>query len=78
MLRARLSSGVFVLGLDAENVKRLLDGQPILVALAELGGKDDVLIMAGETLDKVKADLEKAIGHELPEPQDLKKLRNTQ
>jgi hypothetical protein len=66
MIRARTSNGVFILGLDAENIRRLQAGQPILVSLAELGGTDDVLIMAGETQADIQAELEKASGHELP------------
>jgi len=67
MLRARASNGVFILGIDRENIKRLLKGQPILVSLAEMGGTDDVLIMAGETLQDIQNDLEKNLG-KLPEP----------
>lgn len=67
MLRARLSNGVFVLGLDAENVRRLQAGEPILVSLAQLGGNDDVMVCAGETLADVQRDLETLIGRKLPE-----------
>jgi hypothetical protein len=78
MLRARLSNGVFVLGLDAENIRRLQAGQPILVSLAEMGGDDDVLIMAGETLNDIAADLEKVTGQKLPKAKSINELRNTQ
>jgi len=78
MLRARLSSGMFILGLDAENIRRLTNGQPIVVSLAELGGSDDVAIMYGETLDDIKRDLEAAQGSPLPEPIPLKVARNEQ
>jgi hypothetical protein len=78
MLRARLSNGVFVLGLDAENIRRLQAGQPILVSLAEMGGDDDVLIMAGETLNDIAADLEKVTLQKLPKAKSINELRNTQ
>jgi hypothetical protein len=78
MLRARLSNGVFVLGLDAENIRRLQAGQPILVSLAELGGDDDVLIMAGETMDDIKRELETASGQKLPTAKPIEELRKTQ
>ena len=78
MIRARLSNGVFILGLDAENIMRMLDNKPILVSLSELGGTDDVLIMAGNTLDDVKRQLEEASGQPLPPAIDLDKARNTQ
>lgn len=77
MLRARRSDGLIILGIDAENVKRLKSGQPILVALAELGGHDDVCIMYGDTLADIQKELEDA-GMRLPEPTDLKTLRKEQ
>lgn len=78
MLRARLSNGVFILGIDAENLRRLKAGQPILVSLAELGGTDDVCIVYGDTIDDIKRELEKAAGHPLPQPTPLKTARNEQ
>jgi hypothetical protein len=75
MLLARASNGVFILGLDAENIRRLMAGKPILVPLAEMGGTDDVLIMAGETLMAILRELETASGQELPEPKSLDELR---
>jgi hypothetical protein len=78
MLRARASNGVFILGIDAENVRRLKAGKPILISLAELGGKDDVMIMYGETLDAIKEELERASGSPLPQPTPLGVARKTQ
>ena len=78
MLRARMNDGTFILGIDAENVKRLKDGQPIIVCLSELGGMDDVLIMYGDTLQDIKNELERASGQPLPEPKSLDEARNTQ
>lgn len=69
MLKARLNSGMFVLGLDAENIRRLTSGQPIIVCLAEVGGTDDVLIMAGDTLANIQRELEENVGP-LPKPFD--------
>lgn len=73
VIRARLSNGVFVLGIDAENVRRLKKGQPILVSLAQQGGTDDVMIMYGETLDDICRELEAATGRPLPDPTPLRK-----
>lgn len=78
MIRARASDGTFILGIDAENVKRLKDGKPILVSLAELGGHDDVLIVYGETMQHIMRDLEDASGSKLPAPTPINKARNTQ
>jgi hypothetical protein len=69
MLIARASNGMMILGVDAENIKRLKQGKPILKALSQFGGVDDVLIIYGETLDDIKRELEEAIGP-LPEPQE--------
>lgn len=77
MLRAKINNGPFILGLDAENINRLKQGQPILVSLAEMGGTDDVLIMAGETLSDIAKELE-SNGFELPEPKTLDQIRNIQ
>lgn len=62
MLKARLSNGVFILGLDADNVRRLKEGKPILLSLAQLGGTDDICIMYGETLADMMRELEKTFG----------------
>lgn len=70
MLIARASNGMMILGIDAENVKRLKDGKPILKALSQFGGTDDVLIIYGDTLDDVQRELERALGP-LPKPQPL-------
>ena len=67
MLKAKTNTGLFILGLDAENVRRLTSGQPILVSLAEIGGTDDVLIMAGKTLAEIQQELERVVGP-LPAP----------
>lgn len=68
MLKARASNGVFILGLDAENIKRLKQGKPILLSLAELGGTDDIMLMAGDTVQDIMRDIEKASGRKLPKP----------
>lgn len=78
MLRARTNNGIFILGIDAENVKRLKAGKPILVSLAELGGQDDVLICYGDTLADLQRELEQAMGSKFPEPTSLDKARNPQ
>ncbi len=71
MIRARLSSGAFVLGLDAENLRRLQGGEPIKINLAQLGGTDLIYLMYGDTLADIQAELEKAQGSPLPDPTPL-------
>ncbi len=70
MLIARATNGMMILGIDAENVRRLKAGQPILKALTQFGGTDDVLIVYGETIDDIKRQLEKAMGP-LPKEREL-------
>lgn len=65
MIRARLSNGDFLFGLDAENVRRLTEGQPIVVDLHPLGGEHRVCIMYGRTLDDIRRELEAATGQPL-------------
>lgn len=67
MLIAHASNGMMILGIDAENVKRLKEGRPILKSLAQFGGTDDILIIYGETLDDVQRQLESVMGP-LPAP----------
>lgn len=71
MIRARLSDGTFLLGIDAENVRRLKDGKPIYVNLRQLGGSDQVLIMYGDDQQAILQELEKANGGALPPAQPL-------
>lgn len=51
---------LFVLGLSEMNLRKLRDGDPILVKLATLGGTDDVLIYAGATEKSMMKDLQDA------------------
>ena len=66
MIRATLSDGRFLLGIDAENVKRMRDGKPIIVDLTTMGGRDTVIILYGETMADIVAELEGANGGPLP------------
>lgn len=69
MIRARLTNGEFLFGLDAENVRRLKDGQPIVINLQPLGGTDRLMLMYGETLADIMKELEEATGQPLPPAQ---------
>jgi hypothetical protein len=77
MITARISNGVYLLGLDAENIRMLKEGHPILVSLAEFGGRDNVAIMYGETLEDIKRDLEAVFGP-LPPERKVDKVRASQ
>lgn len=66
MLRARLGNGLFILGLESENIRRLKAGEPIVVSLAQIGGTDDVMIMYGDTLQDIIDELERASGQPMP------------
>jgi hypothetical protein len=57
---------VIGLGLEAENINRLIDGQPIAFDMAELGlPGQKILIMYGESQDDIKQQLRDS-GLELP------------
>ena len=71
MIRARLSDGSFILGVDAENIRRLTEGQALVVDLAALGGTDKVFIMYGTTMADILRELEQATGEPLPIPSPL-------
>ena len=49
---------VILLGLSHENLRRLREDQPILCDLRELGLTGKVIIMAGETEDTIKVQIE--------------------
>lgn len=66
MLRAKTSDGKYIMGLDAENIRRLKAGQPILIDLRIMEGTDVVTLMYGETLEDLTRDLEKLNGGPLP------------
>ena len=57
MLKAHLASGSIVLGIDAENIKRLLEDMPIFVNLKQLKGTDSLLLLAGYTLTDIMEKL---------------------
>lgn len=69
MIRALMTTKdgrpMLLLGIEAENVKRLKEGQPIHVNGREDDLPIDVVIMYGETLQDVLDDLVKA-GVQLP------------
>ena len=48
MIKVKMG-GLYILGLSAENIKRLKDDQPIYFDLAELGLKGKMSIIYGET-----------------------------
>lgn len=73
MLRARASNGVFIFGLDAENIRRLKEGKPILVSLGQMGGTDDFMLVYGETLADIERELVEATGQPLPDATKLGK-----
>ena len=72
MLIARLSNGAMILGLEEENLKRLKKGDPILKALSQYGGTDDIIIIYGKDTQAIKDQLEQVCGP-LPTPMILPK-----
>lgn len=77
MIRARLSNGDFLFGIDAENVRRLRNGHPIVVDLTLMGGTDKFLIMYGETMQHVADELERMTGQKLPPVQPMPQKPDT-
>lgn len=73
MIRAALSDGRFLFGIDAENVKRLKAGMPLVIDLTHMGGRDQVLIVYGETMADIVRELETQNGGPLPTAQPFHK-----
>ena len=58
MIKAKTNKGDIILGLSAENIKRLIDNQPILLNLKDIGLEDrKVVIIYGPTEESIAADL---------------------
>lgn len=70
MIKARYTNSktaktIIVLGLDAENMRRLMNNQPIKFDGRDIGIKNTVFfIFGGQTLDDIKEDL-RSIGLEI-------------
>lgn len=57
MIKARKKNVIFI-GLDKENIDRMLDNKPILFKGEQVGLPGiQIVILAGNTLDDVKEDL---------------------
>lgn len=51
---ARLTNGHFVIGLEAENIKRIKEDKPFFKRLADYGGPDvTIYLVYGETRDDI-------------------------
>jgi len=75
MIRAKLSNNTFLFGVDAVNIFKLMDGQPIHVDLKELGGHDRFIIMFGATYQDILDEIEKVTGQPMPEPLSEEELK---
>lgn len=62
MLHLHTATGLLILGIDDENVKRLKHGKPLMVDLSNYGPTTKVIVMHGRTMDDVRQELEKLVG----------------
>lgn len=76
MLKALMSDGTYIFGLEAENIKRLTNGDGICINLEEMGGKGRIFILYGETLTDIKKELEEMTGCRIPSPEEYFKEQN--
>ena len=70
MIHARLTNGDFIFGMDAENIRRLTSGQPVMIELSRLGAEGRIIITYAETLEEITRQLEAKFGP-LPSAQAL-------
>ncbi len=56
MLKA-VSKDTVILGLDKENIKRLVEGEPILVKKGSVRLERDIIITYGHTLDDIAREM---------------------
>lgn len=66
MIKARLSNGIFVLGITADNLRLLKEGKPLVCDLSELGGTDFVSVIYGDTIQAATKELERLTGCTAP------------
>ena len=80
MLKAKLSNGALVLGIEARNIDHFKAGHPLHLYGAEIGGFDGVTelyIVYGETLRDVYEQIDRALGGgQLPPFVEPKKRQN--
>lgn len=58
MIKAKLNNGDLIFGLSAENLRRLTNGEPIVINLKDVGLEErKILITYGETEDKIYEDM---------------------
>lgn len=62
MIQARLTDGSFLIGIDAENVRRIQADKPLVINLRAIGGSDLVIVMYGETMQAIVDSLENTLG----------------
>lgn len=68
MIKVKLITGDFILGIAEKEIKRLQAGEPISVALGDdEDSQPHVLIMYGATMDDAKKEIEKLTGQTLPD-----------
>lgn len=59
MVKAKLSDGTVILGLEEENIKRLKENQPMFLDLSQFGIEQKILIVYGETTEAIHEDLKR-------------------
>jgi hypothetical protein len=62
MIQAKLGDGTYLMGLDAENIRRLMSGDDLVINLRKIGGHEVVRVTYGNTLQDVVRRLEKQFG----------------
>lgn len=62
MIKGVVRGGILVIGLDGENMTRLMAGEPMLFDLADFGlPPRPVVILGGRTLDDVRGQINTAL-----------------
>jgi hypothetical protein len=64
MVKSKLSDGSMLLGLSKMNVERLVEGKPIMFDGKQFGWPSRVIIMYGETEEKIVEEIMRYSGTE--------------
>ena len=74
--KATLPDGrpLYLFGIDAENVRRLTEGEPIIAVLESVGGVGTMVIVYGDTVEDARDEIQRCLEIELPPISDMPDL----
>jgi hypothetical protein len=75
MVILHMRDGRWVVGFDANNLRLMQAGKPMVIDFAKYGGEGMLYLMYGDTVEAITADLQRLTGGRLPPIEDLRGLQ---